>query len=160
MYRPGMAIEKLRPPYEVELHRSDAGDLVKVVIEAVGGDGNLSYEELREATRSVLDHVRSTSPRAEVDPSGALAAMVAAHRVAGREVSDEYLARLAVAYEACVPLGKAVSTKLAKALEISVNTMKGHIGRARNEGFLTPAEPGKEGGQATPKARQIIAGRA
>lgn len=72
MYRPGMAIEKLRPPYEVELHRNDAGDLVKVVIEAVGGDGNLSYEELREATRSVLDHVRSTYPKTEVDPSRAL----------------------------------------------------------------------------------------
>lgn len=83
--------------------------------------------------------------------------MVTAHRVAGREVSDEYLARLAVAYEACVPLGKAVSTKLAKTLGISVNTMKGHIGRARNDGFLSPAEPGKEGGQATAKARQIIA---
>ncbi|SKV22973.1 hypothetical protein [Mycobacteroides abscessus] len=155
-----MAIEKLRPPYEVEIHRNDDGDLVKVVIEAVGGDGNLNYEELREATRSVLDHVRSTYQKAEVDPSRALDTLIAAHRVAGREVSDEYLARLAVAYEACVPFGKAVSTKLAKALGISVNTMKGHIGRARSEGFLSPAEPGKEGGQATTKAHQIIVGGA
>jgi hypothetical protein len=83
---------------------------------------------------------------------------IAAYQSGNGRVSDQYLAQLAVAYEELVPEGRDVSTKLAAALGKPLPTVKGHIMRARREGFLTEAAESKEGGEATDKAREVLAG--
>lgn len=137
--------------YELLEGRED-GQLVQIVIKAA--NGVLDYATLRAATQELLNHYRPVV--SDVDPKPAVDALVAAQKSSGRSVTDEYLARLSVAYEQLAPHGRAVSSRLANEMRLSVNTVKGHIVRARNEGFLTPAEPGKEGGQATAKALDLI----
>ena len=154
-----MEIEKLSPPYEVELHREE-GRLVEVVIRAVGGDGKLSYDELREATRSILDRVRRDSvPMMQIRaglPSKAAAKLITEYKAGEGTITDRYLSALSVAYEELAPQGRAVSVRLAAALGIPTATLKGHLVRAREDGFLTRAVPGREGGEATDKARKIL----
>jgi hypothetical protein len=152
-------VEKLSPPYEVELHRED-GRLVQVVIKAVGGDGKLSYEELREATRSILDRVRHESVAARQIraglPSPSVRVLVTEYNAGNGTITDRYLAALSVAYEELAPQGRAVSIRLATALGIPTATLKGHLVRAREDGLLSKAVPGREGGEATDKARQVL----
>ncbi|SOJ53574.1 hypothetical protein MSIMFB_01075 [Mycobacterium simulans] len=155
-----MEIERLSPPYEIELHR-DGGKLVQVVIRAVGGDGNLSYEELREATRSILDrvrheHISAMQRRTTASPPRSVKAMVLEYNDGNHGVTARYLASLSVAYEDLAPQGRAVSTKLAGALGIPVTTLKGHLVRAREDGYLTKAVQGREGGEATEKAHEVL----
>ena len=154
-----MDVEKLSPPYEIELRR-DGGRLVQVVIRAVGGDGKLSYEELREATRSILDRIRQENiamvQRRTAPSPESVRTMVAEHNDGNGAITERYLAALSVAYEESAPHGRAVSTRLATALGIPVATLKGHLVRARDDGFLTKAVPGREGGEATDQARQIL----
>ena len=176
-----MEIAALNQPYVIEKGEVD-GQLVQVTIRAVEG-GALGYEEVREATRLLLDHLRrpqtdtakrrrvshtvnenvSAGPRLmslEVPESAAdtVAELVTACRRMGSHITDEYLAWLAVAYEELVPEGRAVSITLADALDRPLQTVKGHIMRARREGFLTPALEGREGGKATEKARALVGG--
>jgi hypothetical protein len=179
-----MEIAALNQPYVIEKGEVD-GRLVQVTIRAVEG-GTLGYEEVREATRLVLDHLRNThsntvgerrrshtveerssgqtgliAPPRVVPESAAdtLTGLVSASRRGrGSNITDEYLAWLATAYEELVPEGRGVSLTLADALDKPLQTVKGHIMRARREGFLTPALEGREGGEATEKARALVGG--
>jgi hypothetical protein len=83
--------------------------------------------------------------------------LVSAYTEGGGRVSEEYLARLAVACGDLAPERRDVSTALAVALGKPVQTVKGHIMRARNSGLLTKAIDGKEGGEATEKACEVLA---
>lgn len=179
-----MEIAALNQPYVIEKGEVD-GRLVQVTVRAVEG-GTLGYEEVREATRLVLDHLRRDQidtvkhrnrshtveerssaetgliPPPRVVPESAADALTAlvsiSHQGRGSNILDEYLARLAIAYEELVPEGRGVSITLADALDKPLQTVKGHIMRARREGFLTPALEGREGGEATEKARALAGG--
>jgi hypothetical protein len=72
------------------------------------------------------------------------------------KVTDLYLATLAEAYTEVVrrPFLKVIPT-LAEMLGRSPNTIKMHVVRARDRGFLT-GETGKAGGDLTSKARQLL----
>lgn len=125
-------------------------------------DGQLSYEELVYAARQIQDFARTElrmpMPRSRGE-SDAVRAMVDEYEAGNGKVSDAYLARLAVAYEELAPQRRDVSTALAAALGKPVPTVKGHIMRARKEKhYLTEATEGKEGGEATSEARDLIAG--
>ncbi|WP_373198746.1 hypothetical protein [Mycobacterium marinum] len=157
-----MEIRKM-PKADIEMGYE--GDrLVQITIRPTtdDDDGQLSYEELVYAARQIQDFARyehraPTMMRSRAR-SNALQAMVAAYNDADGKVTDEYLARLAVAYEELAPQRRDVSSALADALGKPVQTIKTHIARARNEkGFLTNAVGGKGGGEATDKARQVIA---
>jgi hypothetical protein len=124
-------------------------------------DGQLTYEELVYAARQIQDFARHeyrmpATVRSRATPE-AVQEMVSAYTEGGGRVSDEYLARLAVAYGDLAPERRDVSTALAVALGKPVQTVKGHIMRARNSGLLTKAIDGKEGGEATEKAREVLA---
>lgn len=124
-------------------------------------DGQLGYEELAYAARQIQDFARTEyrTPMMQSRPtSKAAEEMVNAYNDGKGRVTDEYLARLAVAYEELAPQGRSVSTALTNALNSKLPTVKGHIMRARREGFLTEAIEGREGGEATTKARELIAG--
>lgn len=166
-YPAGMEFETLNAPYVIEKGEID-GRTVQVTIRAVEGAA-LGYDEVREATKRVLDHFRRLQVNAVepfdhlrvVDPhskeaAAALDELVAAYNSGKGRVSDEYLARLATAYEALVPEGRGVSTALADALGKPVPTVKGHIMRARREGYLSEAIEGREGGEATEGARELL----
>jgi hypothetical protein len=83
--------------------------------------------------------------------------MIAEHRAADGSITDKYLAALSVAYEELAPRGRGVSIALARALDIATTTLKGHLVRAREDGYLSKAVPGREGGEATDKARKLLA---
>ena len=157
-----MEIETLNAPYVIEKGEVD-GRVVQVTIRAVEG-GSLGYDEVREATRQILEHFRRTQSHT-VEPSllarseqaaNALDELVSAYRKDRGRITDEYLARLATAYEALVPEGRGVSTALADALDKPVPTVKGHIMRARRAGYLNEAIEGREGGEATASARELL----
>lgn len=89
-------------------------------------------------------------------PVHEMRALLDAHDVAEGRVTDVYLARLALAYEIAARDHRDVSARLAAALNRPLQTVKGHLVRARKEGLLSPAPEGREGGVATPKAKDII----
>lgn len=162
-----MELETLNAPYVIEKGEVD-GKVVQVTIRAVEG-GTLGYDEVREATKRILDHFRRLhihtvgpfeSERVvdahSEEAARALEDLVAAHNSGKGRVSDEYLARLAAAYETLVPEGRGVSTAIADALGKPVPTVKGHIMRARREGYLSEALEGREGGEATASARELL----
>lgn len=162
-----MEIERLNAPYVIEKGEVD-GELVQITIRAVDG-ALLGFDEVREATRQILDYLRrggsntvdtvSEFPRAYGQQAAeALDALVSTYRADHGRVTGEYLARLAVAYEALTPEGRGVSTAIADALGKPLPTIKGHIMRARREGYLSEAIQGREGGKITAKARELMAG--
>ena len=51
-----------------------------------------------------------------------------------------------------------MSTAIADALGTPLPTVKGHIMRARREGYLSEAIQGREGGEITAKARELLNG--
>lgn len=138
------------------------GRLVQIVIKPTTDDedGQIGYDELLYSARQIMEFARREHrpPLYRRINSGAVAAMVDAYNKSGGKITDEYLAKLAVAYAELAPERRDVSTALADALERPTPTVKGHIGRARRDGFLTEASDGREGGEATDKARQLIAG--
>lgn len=168
--------EQINPvPYEVEIAR-DGGKLVEITIRAVRG-GELTYPHVRNAMHAVLDLVprrggepaggrprdrraalaREAETVAELElPVSEMAMLLAAHEAAGGRVTDEYLARLSLAYDVAARRHRDVSARLATALDRPLQTVKGHLMRARKEGFLSPAEEGREGGVATSKALDVI----
>ncbi len=150
-------VEKIGPAYEVEMARE--GDrLVQVTITATGDNG-LGYEELREATRQILDRARPERFRSALPPrlhTDAVRAMAAAYNAGNGKVTDEYLARLAVAYEEQAPHLRDPAVRLAVALGQAPQTVKGHLVRARKEDFLTDTSEGQKGGTATGKAREVL----
>lgn len=129
------------------------GRLVEVVIKATGDDA-LGYDAIREATNTLLNSIRRE--RVLGGPAR-LAALRHAYEAAGGKLTPEYLAQLAVAYEKVATTGRAVIPALAAAIGGNPATVKGHVLKAREENYLTPTTPGKEGGEATDKARELIA---
>ncbi|BBY74336.1 hypothetical protein MPRF_12350 [Mycolicibacterium parafortuitum] len=154
-----MEYEKFNEPYEI-LRGVEDGRLVEIAIRAVGEGAELTYDEIREATRQILDYYRRENLRTRGpvirDVPQSVRAMVAAYNEGHGRVTDDYLARLAIAYEELLPRGRSVSLALASALDAKLPTVKGHIMRARREGFLTEALEGREGGEATAKSRKLV----
>lgn len=137
--------------------------LVQITIRPATDDhnGRLDYDELIYAARQIQDFARTEYRMPMLRSRGsskAVDAMVRAYGKGGGRITDEYLGALAVAYGDLAPHRRDVSTALADALGKPVPTVKGHIMRARHEGFLTEAAEGKEGGEATDKARESVSG--
>ncbi len=145
------------PVADIEMgYEGDRLVLVTIRPTADDEDGQLTYDELNYAAKQIQDFARRQYRITRVSAdSEAVQAMVDAANSGGGKVTDEYLAALAVAYEELAPNRRDVSTALAAALGKPVPTVKGHIMRARREGFLTEAIDGKEGGTATKKARAL-----
>lgn len=153
-------------PYEVELVHDDQDRIVAVNIRTVRDGAELDFDTVKDATRSLLDYFKHYRPSVEAHEAepplraipdfAEVRAMVAAYDAGHGRVTDQYLARLAVAYAELVPEGRGVSTALADALDKPLSTVKGHIMRARREGFLTDAVEGREGGEPTAKARELL----
>ncbi|MCO1659678.1 hypothetical protein [Pseudonocardia humida] len=151
--------ETISSPYEVVLGR-DSGRLVEVTIRAVG-DAELTLSTLNSAFRTVAEPLRRQEfeqrRQQRREQTGALAALSTAWEESGGEISDRYLARLAVAYEEVSALpGRAITDTLADAIGRPAATVKGHVQRARKAGFLTPTGMGRGGGEATGKARELL----
>lgn len=159
-----MEISKM-PKADIEIGR-EAGRLVQITIRPMSDDdGMLGYDELMYAAREIQMFARTEyrvpTPQRSSRGSATVEAMVDAYNRGGGKVTDEYLARLAVAYEELAPQRRDVSTALAVALGKPVPTVKGHIMKARREkGFLSEAVDGKGGGETTATAREFIAGLA
>lgn len=157
-----MELQTLNAPYAIEKGEVD-GRVVQLTIRAVEG-AELGYDEVREATRQILDHFRRTQTHTVEPPKrvlskkagAALDALVSTYNNGKGRISNDYLARLAAAYEALVPEGRGVSTMIADALGKPVPTVKGHIMRARREGYLSEALEGREGGEVTSTARELL----
>lgn len=149
--------EKITHPYELELIREDSR-LVEVQIRTTGEE--LDYATLNAAIRVLTDRVRSEQVRQRRLPLGAssLRNAVAEFDSGKGRITDRYLAALAVAYaELSETPGAPVMATLANALGRPAASIKGHVGRARKEGFLTEAETTRPGGSATKKATELLA---
>jgi hypothetical protein len=159
-YRLSVDFETIARPFEVQIGRE--GDrLVRITIRAAEGT-ELGLEEIREATKQILDYARRQSKPPFVTPadlepnSEATRNLVRIYEAGRGRVTDEYLAALAIAYGELVPQGRNVSMRLATLLGKPTQTVKGHLVRARQEGFLTDAvAAGREGGEPTPKALSV-----
>lgn len=148
--------EKLGPAYEIELTREN-GTLRQVTVSATG-DGALGYEELRDATRQLLDHVRPERRSAlPYSALGAARGLKAAHEAGLGPSSEEYLSRLAVTYAELAPASRDPAARIANVLGLSTQTVKQHLVKARKDGFLSPTAEGQKGGEATDKSRKKIA---
>ncbi len=161
-------VESLVKPYAVDLVR-EGGKVVELNIKAVAG-GELDPDTITEALRTLLERYRREQmnvlrmrDRQRVMLSPNLIATKDAYHAGGGRVTEEYLARLAVAYSELVDTGVNITTTLARALGnekrpmLPLPTVRTHIARARREGFLTETTQGKEEGEPTEKARQILA---
>ncbi|MEV1293870.1 hypothetical protein [Pseudonocardia sp. NPDC049635] len=157
--------ETVVSPYELLLTRED-GRIVEVTVRAVG-TGELDLTQLQQAWRALTDKLRHDELRqrnrrrflASRDDADhdVLARLTAAWQAAGGQLTDEYLATLAIAYEEVSKLpGRGVLDDLAVAIGRPMATVKSHVARAREEGFLTPTSKGRSGGQATARARELV----
>lgn len=149
--------ETVGPPWEMDLVR-ESGRLVEVVIRATGTNA-LGYDELREATRQALDKVRPERRLPMPRPLGsdAIQALTAAHEAGNGPSSEEYLARLAIAYEEQAATNRDPAARIAAALGLSTQTVKQHLVKARKDGFLSRTAEGQKGGEAEEKARTLVA---
>ncbi|MFV8233057.1 hypothetical protein [Mycolicibacterium fortuitum] len=151
-----MEIRKMYP--DIETGYED-GRLVMVKI-----SGDLGYSELMHAAKQIQEFARREYGSASLKPDfESVAGEIAEEVTIGiglrrGTVSDEYLARLAVAYEELALQGRDVSARLAAELGRPLSTVKRHIKLARDKGFLTSAVVGREGGEATSKARKLAGG--
>jgi hypothetical protein len=72
-------------------------------------------------------------------------------------ISPEYLALLSSLYVNRVKRGEAKPIEaIAEDLGKGVQTIRGHLWKARNEGLLTGRSPGRKGGELTKNASQIL----
>lgn len=167
-----MRTTDLVKPYRVQLVHDDDDRLVGVNISAAEG-GTLDHDMIREATRALLDHTRrermGALPRAtrietrvmsdRYPPS--LKAAATAYKASNGRMTEGYLARLAVAYEELVSGGHNAAQHIAVALGDSepmpLPTVRTHIKRARDDHYLSGTTRGREGGEATAKAKAEIA---
>lgn len=160
--------ESINPAlYEIALVK-DGERVVEVTIRAVEG-AELDPGHIREATQAVIRHLRprrgaETRQRRQREtieelhlPAHEMDALIAAHETADGRVTAEYLSSLAVAYAATARDHRDVSLKLSVALGRPLQTIKGHLMRARKEGFLSATVEGREGGEATQKAHDVLA---
>ncbi|WP_328358605.1 hypothetical protein OG976_04795 [Mycobacterium sp. NBC_00419] len=148
-------------PFRVQLVHDADDRLIGVNIRA--GDGaELDHDMVREATRSLLDHLKRDQLSAVKDARHERSAMLDSLAEAYQAgVTDEYLARLAVAYEELSANGyNRATTILASAIgganTLPRPTVRTHVKRARDAGFLTQTTQGKGGGQATDQARALL----
>lgn len=151
-------ITDLVKPFRVQLVHDDQGGVIGANIRALGGE--LDYETVREATRSLVDHFRSQElrKRHRLRNTSTLQALRKA-REAGGGVTDVYLATVATAYGELVGTDAPIAETLASAMPgTSLSAVRSHLQRARKEGFLTPTRQGKEEGEPTQKARDVLAG--
>lgn len=168
--------EQINPvPYEVEMVR-DGDKVVEINIRAVPG-AELTHMEIRGAMQAALRSVprgrqlpvghgherrrladRQADLIAELElPAGEMRQLLDAYDLADGRITESYLARLALAYEIAARDHRDVSLRIAAALNRPLQTVKGHLVRARKEGFLSPpAGEGREGGVATSKAKDVI----
>jgi hypothetical protein len=168
--------EQINPvPYEVELVR-DGEKVVEINIRAVPG-AELTHMEIRSAMQAALRRVprgmdirgghgrerrrladRQAGLIEELElPAGEMRQLLDAYYLADGRITESYLARLALAYEVAARDHRDVSLRIAAALNRPLQTVKGHLVRARKEGFLSPPTgEGREGGVATSKAKDII----
>lgn len=169
--------EQVNPlPYEVELVR-DGEKVVEINIRAVPGE-ELTHIDVRSAMQAVLRRVprrhgeplmrpgrhprRRLSDRqadliAELElPAGEMRAVLDAYDLAEGRITEVYLARLALAYEIAARDHRDVSLRIAAAMNRPLQTVKGHLTRARKEGYLSPTVEGREGGVATEMAKDVI----
>lgn len=158
-----MEIKRL-PAADIAVGYED-GRLVQITIRPTTDDedGQLGYDELLFAARQIQElarrEYRMPAMLRSSRGSAAVESMVEAYKRGGGKVTDEYLAWLAVAYGELAPERRDVSAALADALGKPLQTVKGHIMRARKEKhFLSEAVDGKEGGVATAKAVELVAG--
>ena len=175
MKRMTRTTEQINPvPYEIELVR-DGDKVVEINIRAVPG-AELTHLEVRSAMQAALrrvprgrqlrggpgrDRGRLFDRQADLIeelglPMHEMRQVLDAHDVAEGRVTEVYLARLALAYEVAARDHRDVSLRLAAALNRPLQTVKGHLVRARKEGLLSPSPEGREGGVATPRAKDII----
>jgi len=168
--------EQINPVgYEVDLVR-DGEKVVEINIRAVPG-AELTHLEVRGAIQAALrrvprgremrgGHGRERRPLFDRQadlieelglPTHEMRQLLDAHDVAEGRITEVYLARLALAYEVAAREHRDVSLRIAAALNRPLQTVKGHLVRARKEGYLSPSPgEGREGGAATSKALDII----
>ena len=170
--------EQINPvPYEIELVR-DGDKVVEINIRAVPG-AELTHMEVRGAMQAALrrvprgrelrggPHAHGRERRRLFDrqadlieelglPMHEMRQVLDAYDLAEGRITEVYLARLALAYEVAARDHRDVSLRIAAALNRPLQTVKGHLVRARKEGLLSPSPEGREGGVATPKAKDII----
>ena len=148
-------------PYRVQLVHDDSDRLVGINIKAVEGS-ELDHDTAREATRMLLDRLkrdqfRERNQRVRDVQSSFLDPLSAAYSEGGGRMTEKYLARLAVAYEELSAGGASVLVTLAAELDKPVPTIRSHIKKAEELGYLTKTTQGsREGRQATPLARKLL----
>lgn len=153
-------VERVVSPYELDVTRED-GRIVEVTIRAVGEGAELDHQQLRQAWRALGDRLRHDDHRTQNvvrhEASDALRALSAAWQRTQGEITDDYLAHLAVAYETVSALpGRGILDTLAGAIDRPMATVKAHVSRAREDGWLEPTSRGRSGGKATPRAREKV----
>jgi hypothetical protein len=148
-------------PYRVQLVHDEQDRLVGINIKASEGN-ELDHDAVRDATRSLLDHLRrdhfrAANQRVRNLRGSFLEPLSASYARGLGKMTDEYLAHLAGAYEELAATGASVLVSLAAELDKPVPTIRTHIKRAEDRGFLTKTTQGsKEGRKATPLARKLI----
>ncbi|MGV0628578.1 hypothetical protein [Mycobacteroides chelonae] len=147
-------------PYRVQLVHDEDNRLVEINIKAADGN-ELDHDTVKEATRSLTDHFRreQIQQRNQLvrDSGDALEKLAAAYAKGQGKVTDVYLARLAEVYDQLAQTGASILITLSLALDKPIPTIRTHIKRAEEKGYLTPTTQGStEGRQSTPLARQVI----
>lgn len=147
-------------PYRTTLVEND-GQIVEIKISAVDGTA-LDTAVISQALRALIDSLRRDEVHARMaerraSTSDALVEMRRAFKAGGGRITDDYLARLAVAYSEGSGTGRSVIPDLAEAIGTPPSTLKGHIVRARREGWLSESGMGRKGGDPTEKSRDLIA---
>lgn len=147
-------------PYRVQLVHDEDNRLVEINIKAADGN-ELDHDTVKEATRSLTDHFRreQIQRRNQLvrDSGDALEKLAAAYAKGRGKVTDVYLARLAEVYDQLAQTGASILVTLSVALDKPIPTVRTHIKRAEEKGYLTPTTQGStEGRQSTPLARQVI----
>ncbi|MDQ1249134.1 MAG: hypothetical protein QG597_3508 [Actinomycetota bacterium] len=168
--------EQINPvSYDVELVR-EGDKVVEIHVRAHAGS-ELTHMDVRGAMQAALRRVprrsgewagqgrgrlRLADRQSDIIeelglPAHEMRRVLNAYDAAGGRITDVYLANLAMAYEIAARDHRDVSLRLAAALDRPLQTVKGHLVRARKEGFLSPpAGEGREGGVATAKAKDVI----
>lgn len=148
-----MEYRKLTPQVDIVLGY-EAGKLVQVTIKADNG-ADLDADAMSYAVKQLQELARGSVAAKTAPTSSSVSDMVAAYRVGDGRITDKYLASLAAAY-ADLADRRDVSTALALALELPAPTVKGHLMRARRQGFLSKTDQGKRGGSITDKTKELL----